>query len=145
MSTLVNNLQKNSGNYWQFHLIFNWILQLFWPVNGKKSTTLHLWIFSTDDNFAWLSVFVQKQSLDMPRFADVEIWNVSWINVTPPGFQCYVYMLMAPLWVIFPASVSASCAVLISTLGCSILLLDGGFLIGFLLFPAIIRLPGTLT
>lgn len=42
LSTLVTNLQKIlSGNYWQFHLIFNWILQLFWPVNGKKSTTLH--------------------------------------------------------------------------------------------------------
>lgn len=56
------------------------------------------------------------------------------------------YKLIAPLAVIFPApSVSTSCVVLMPMLPGSILVLDGGFLIGFLLFPAIIKLPGTFT
>ena len=56
-----------------------------------------------------------------------------------------VHMLMAPLLVMFPESASVSGIAFTSILGSSIFVLDGGFLIGFLLFPAIIRLPGTFT
>ena len=58
-----------------------------------------------------------------------------------------LYKLIVPLAVILVApSACTLSGVLISILAAgSILVLDGGFLIGLLLFPATIRLPGTLT
>lgn len=75
----------------------------------------------------------------------VDSWSIFPVPSFWSLFRCH--NLIAPLAVILVvAAVSASWAVMsaVAATG-SILVLDGGFLIGLLLEPATIRLPGTFT